>query len=104
MEILRLPSLVCQLQGGTVLGRSFQPYESHIPYLLQLKVRCLLSAAVHYMLSATCCMLLDVCYLPSSALDSTVLFDSCSFHLFGFLSWQIVQICLSGQSANTYYV
>ena len=55
MEILRLPSLVCQLQGGSVLGRSFQPYESHVPYLLQLKVRCLLSAA--------CCLLHAVCYL-----------------------------------------
>lgn len=26
------------LQAGAVLGRRFQPYESHIPFLLQLKV------------------------------------------------------------------
>ena len=26
------------LQGGAVMGRRFQPYESHIPFLLQLKV------------------------------------------------------------------
>lgn len=26
------------LQAGAVLGRRFQPYESHLPYLLQLKV------------------------------------------------------------------
>jgi hypothetical protein len=28
------------LQGGAVAGRKFQPYESHIPFLLQLKVCC----------------------------------------------------------------
>jgi hypothetical protein len=27
------------LQGGGIMGRRFQPYESHIPYLLQFKVR-----------------------------------------------------------------
>ncbi len=26
------------LQAGAVLGRRFQPYESHLPFLLQLKV------------------------------------------------------------------
>lgn len=26
------------MQGGACLGRRFQPYESHIPFLLQLKV------------------------------------------------------------------
>ena len=26
------------LQGGGIMGRRFQPYESHIPYLLQFKV------------------------------------------------------------------
>ncbi len=26
------------LQAGGILGRRFQPYEAHIPYLLQLKV------------------------------------------------------------------
>lgn len=27
------------LQAGTCMGRRFQPYESHIPFLLQIKVR-----------------------------------------------------------------
>ncbi len=27
------------LQAGGILGRRFQPYESHLPYLLQFKVR-----------------------------------------------------------------
>ncbi len=27
------------LESGAVLGRKFQPYESHIPYLLQFKAR-----------------------------------------------------------------
>jgi len=27
------------LQGGTCMGRRFQPYEAHIPFLLQVKVR-----------------------------------------------------------------
>ena len=26
------------VQSGAVLGRRFQPYESHVPYLLQVKV------------------------------------------------------------------
>lgn len=26
------------LQGGAILGRKFQSHESHIPFLLQLKV------------------------------------------------------------------
>lgn len=31
---------LCVLQSGAVLGRRFQPYESHIPFLLQIKVTC----------------------------------------------------------------
>lgn len=30
--------LVCACQSGVVMGRQFQPYESHIPFLLQFKV------------------------------------------------------------------
>jgi DNA polymerase zeta len=26
------------VQSGAVLGRKFQPHESHVPYLLQMKV------------------------------------------------------------------
>ena len=29
---------MCCVQDGTVLGISLQPYESHIPFLLQFKV------------------------------------------------------------------
>ena len=36
------PTCACRvaslLQGGAVLGRCFQPYEAHIPFLLQFKV------------------------------------------------------------------
>ena len=28
-----------EMQAGGIMGRRFQPYESHIPYLLQLKVQ-----------------------------------------------------------------
>lgn len=27
------------LQAGGIMGRRFQPYESHVPYLLQFKVQ-----------------------------------------------------------------
>lgn len=34
------PALLCTalVQSGAILGRKFQPHESHIPYLLQVKV------------------------------------------------------------------
>jgi hypothetical protein len=54
-----LPAAVCRynpqdvgrasllLGSGAILGRRFQPYESHIPFLLQLKVGWLCGIQTH---------------------------------------------------------